>query len=110
MATFAATPDPPYYAAIFTSLTTGIEPDAYVAMAKRMFELATNQPGYLGVESSRSRDGLGITVSYWKTRQDIERWKANADHQVAQRIGRDVWYSSYALRIALVEDSYNFER
>ena len=110
MAQLSDTPAPPYYAAIFTSLTTELEADAYAAMATRMFELAANQPGYLGVESAKSPGGLGITVSYWKTREDIEQWKANADHQIAQQKGREVWYSSYALRIAFVEDSYSFER
>ena len=59
----ADTPKPPYYAVIFTSLRTEIEND-YSAMANRMLELAKIQDGFLGVESAR--EGLGITVSYWK--------------------------------------------
>ena len=30
-------------------------------MAERMIELAAQQPGFLGVESARTPDGLGIT-------------------------------------------------
>jgi len=60
----AKTPEPPYYAVIFTSLRT--EGDrGYGHMADRMVELASQQPGFLGVETTRGADGFGITVSYW---------------------------------------------
>src|SRR5262249_60661981 len=56
---FATTPEPPYYAVIFTSQRT--EGDrGYEAMAQAMFELALKQPGCLGAESVRDGSGLGI--------------------------------------------------
>ena len=61
----ATTPEPPYYAVIFTSVRTPADPEGYEQMAERMVELAREQPGFLGVESTRGSDGLGITVSYW---------------------------------------------
>ena len=61
---FATSPEPPYYAVIFTSVRT--EGDAgYGETAARMEELAREVPGYLGIESARGADGFGITVSYW---------------------------------------------
>ena len=41
---FARTPDPPYYAAIFSSRRTEID-EGHDAMAERMLELAMQQPG-----------------------------------------------------------------
>lgn len=73
-------------------------------MAERMEELAKTQPGFLGIESVR--EGLGITVSYWKDLDSITQWKANAEHQNAQRLGNEQWYSSFQLRIARVERDY----
>jgi hypothetical protein len=58
---FARTPEPPYYAVIFTSTRTAVD-EGYGAMADRMVELASQQPGFLGVESTRGADGLGIRV------------------------------------------------
>ena len=43
----------------FTSTRITVD-EGYGAMADRMVELA-RQPGYLGVESTRGPDGLGIT-------------------------------------------------
>src|SRR5947207_3048417 len=54
----AQTPEPPYYAVIFTSKRT--EGDAgYDAMAQRMVELGSRYDGFLGIESARGADGLG---------------------------------------------------
>ena len=101
----AETPNPPYYAVIFTSLRT--EGDyGYGAMADEMNELAKLQPGYLGIESAR--DGLGITVSYWRSLDDIKNWKANTRHLIAQKTGRDQWYEHYKVRICKVERDYGF--
>ena len=102
---FAGTPRPPYYAVIFTSRRTAID-EGYGAMADRMVELASGQKGFLGVESVRGNDGLGITVSYWASLEDIAAWRANAEHRVAQRTGRARWYEHFEARIARVERSY----
>jgi heme-degrading monooxygenase HmoA len=101
----AKTPEPPYYAVIFTSTRT--EGDhGYGQMAQRMAELGAKQPGYLGIESARGADGLGITVSYWANEEAIAAWKAHLDHQPAQEAGKRVWYADYEVRIAKVERAY----
>ncbi len=38
-----------------------------------MAELASTQPGFLGMESVRGGDGFGITLSYWATRRRSPR-------------------------------------
>ena len=55
---FARTPEPPYYAVIFTS-TRHDGDEGYDAAARRMFELAVRQDGFLGVGSARDESGLG---------------------------------------------------
>ena len=98
----AKTPKPPYFAVIFTSTRTPGD-NGYEKMAARMVELAARQPGFLGIESARGQDGLGITVSYWRSEADIAAWKANAEHLVAQKKGKAQWYASFATRVAKVE-------
>jgi len=103
----AKTPAPPYYAVIFSSLRTQGD-NGYGKMAEAMEQLARTQPGFLGIESAR--DGLGITVSYWKSLESIAAWKQNAQHLVAQRRGRELWYEEFKVRICRVERDYAFER
>ncbi|MFA6311900.1 MAG: antibiotic biosynthesis monooxygenase [Sterolibacterium sp.] len=105
---FAQTPAPPYYTVIFTSQRRADDGfEGYDAMAKRMVELAAQQPGFLGMESARNAEGFGITVSYWASLEAIGAWKANAEHRVAQESGRRDWYRHYEVRIARVERAYS---
>lgn len=103
----AATPEPPYYAVIFSSLQTD-DVEGYGETARHMVELAATMPGFLGVESAR--DGLGITVSYWADLESIAAWKRHGEHILAQGRGRARWYRHYVTRIARVERDYGFER
>lgn len=109
MSSPASTPDPPYYAVIFTSLRTG-DVDGYGDTAERMIELAAQQPGFLGYESARGEDGLGITVSYWESEEAIANWRKHAEHRVAQQNGIARWYSEFVTRVARVERQRTFKR
>ena len=102
----AKTPNPPYYAVIFTTIRTDID-EGYLKTAERMEELAKLQKGYLGIESARS--DIGITVSYWGSLEAIKKWKHNTEHALARELGRKLWYQKYQLRICKVEHEYGFE-
>lgn len=103
---FASTPAPPYYAVVFTSQRSEVDAAGYGATADRMVELAARQPGYLGVESVRGTDGLGITVSYWRDEAAILAWRRHAEHTLARERGRQQWYEHFELRVAKVERAY----
>lgn len=100
---------PPYWAVIFTSTRTSRDAEGYGRMAERMLELARVQPGFLGVESARGPDNVGITVSYWTSREAIANWKRHAEHLRAQARGRTEWYADFELRVARVEEARSFE-
>lgn len=105
----ALTPDPPYYAVIFTSTRTPGDA-GYAEMSEKMVAMAAAQPGFLGMESARGEDGLGITVSYWESEEAIAAWRAHADHRVAQYAGRESWYADFTTRVARVERARTFTR
>jgi len=95
----------PYYAVIFTNTQTD-DIDGYSEMADTMERLARAQPGFIDFEHARSE--IGVTISYWETLEDIKNWKDNMDHQQAQRLGKERWYSWYKTRICKVEREYEF--
>ena len=105
-ARLASTPDPPYWVVMFTSRRTDQDEEGYERMGEAMAELASKQPGYLGIESTRDASGLGITVSYWESEAAIVAWRANAEHRIARETGRARWYQHFELRVARVERSY----
>src|SRR5262245_27137951 len=99
----------PYFAVIFSSARSGADDAGYQQTAQRMEELAREQPGFLGIESVRGADGEGITVSYWSTEEAIRRWRDNAEHRLAQALGRERWYSRFTLRVCRVERAWEYE-
>jgi len=105
----ARTPVPPYYAVIFTSKRTEGD-QGYGQMAQRMVDLGSRYNGFLGIESARGADGVGITVSYWRDEAAILAWKKDTEHEKAQRGGQQAWYEHYEVRVAKVERAYGFVR
>ena len=78
-----------YYAVIFTTQRTDAEMAMYNLTSERMIELAQQQPGFLGLESVREDNGLGITVSYWRDREAIAAWENHAEHQIGRASCRE---------------------
>ena len=104
----ARTPSPPYFAVLFTSVRTAADPEGYAVTAERMVELAAGRPGFLGIESARDANGVGITVSYWSSLDAIRAWREHAEHRLAQAGGRAKWYARFRLRVCRVEQEYGF--
>jgi heme-degrading monooxygenase HmoA len=103
---FASTPKPPYYAVIFASQRTAHGEDDYEEAATRMFEVVQQQPGFLGVESTRDAEGFGITVAYFDSAENIARWRNHAEHTAVRERGKREWYEHFEVRVAKVERAY----
>lgn len=94
-------------AVIFSSTRTPDDDAGYAAMAEQMDALARAQDGYLSMDSVRDpQTRRGITVSYWRDENCAVAWKEVAEHLVAQRMGRELWYSEYSVHVADVTRSY----
>jgi heme-degrading monooxygenase HmoA len=96
-------------AVVFTSIRTEGD-QGYAQTSDEMVALAARQPGFLGLETARGADGLGITVASWRDEESIRRWREQADHRAAQRAGRERWYRAYRVRVCRVEREYGFAR
>ncbi len=90
-------------AVIFTSKRSKGFDSEYKLMASRMDALAKSQPGYVGVESVRNEDGVGITVSYWDDMDAVQNWQRHPEHLEAQRLGRERWYEWFRVRVCNIE-------
>jgi heme-degrading monooxygenase HmoA len=97
-------------AVIFVARRTLDDAAGYDDAAVRMDKLASEQPGYLGMDSVRGADGLGITVSYWKNDVAAKAWRDHPEHAETRDAGRDRWYSDYSLHVAQVTRSYDWQK
>jgi heme-degrading monooxygenase HmoA len=102
-------PRPPYVAVVFTSQRTPGD-NGYAAASDKIFALVRDQPGFLGVDSARGADGLGITVSYWRDEESVAAWSRELAHRAVKQAGRDAWYTEYAVHMARVERAWGFTR
>ena len=93
------------YAVIFMSRRSD-DTDGYADMAQAMVELGSKQPGFIRIESFSNDEGLNCTISWWESEEAIANWKANAKHQVAQKVGMDKWYNWYETQVAEVKRHY----
>ncbi|TDP96125.1 antibiotic biosynthesis monooxygenase family protein [Labedaea rhizosphaerae] len=105
----AGTPEPPYYAVIFSS-RLGPDDEGYHETAQRMDDLVREQPGFLGADYARGEDRVGITVAYFQDEESIKNWRADLEHAQARARGRGQWYDAFRLRVAKVERQYGFTR
>lgn len=95
-------------AVIFVSHRTLEDDEGYGIAADQMVELAKNQPGYLGIDSARGDDRIGITVSYWGDEAAAKAWRDHPEHAAIRDAGRDRWYDWYDLHVAAVSRSYDW--
>lgn len=97
-------------AVIFASVRTGEDEAGYQAAAAAMAALAAQQPGYCGMVSTRGPDGMGMTVSYWTDEPSAAAWRDDPTHKAVRDAGRDRWYSSYTLDVALISRHYDWTK
>ena len=88
----------------------GSSSDGYAEMGEEMNTLAAQQPGFIGVDSVRDDDGIGITVSRWSSIAAMVSWRKVVSHQAAQASGRERWYSWYRSDVARVDRTSEFKR
>ncbi len=80
----------------------------YAETAERMVELASSMPGFIGIRSMRDADGSGITISWWRSEEDIAHWREHPEHLEAQRRGQEEWYESWHIEICHVKKAQSF--
>ena len=74
-----------------------IDQAAYDVQAKRMEQLAQQQPGFLSFKSYTAADGEVVALSEWADESAARAWGREADHRLAQADGRALWYDNYTL-------------
>jgi heme-degrading monooxygenase HmoA len=97
------------YAVIFSNQLREQGDVFYTQLSTNLRELAKKQDGYIGLESYRNSDGSGVTISYWKTQEDVLNWKKNSEHLVAQHYGREKAYEHYRVQVCEVLRSYGYD-
>lgn len=92
------------FVVIFRARTKALD-NEYSVMAAQMRHLALTQYGCLDFTATTEGD-QEIAVSYWPDESSIRAWKQQANHLIAQQLGRDRWYASYTVEVAEIRRRY----
>lgn len=93
------------YAVIFKAELNAVTDD-YSSLATRMRGLALEKYGC--TEFNSVMEGLQeISISYWKTLEQINNWKQDPEHLMAQELGRTKFYKSYKVEVVEIIREYN---
>ena len=97
--TFETWPDEAYY-------------DTYLEHAKAMREEVDKIKGFISVERFQSlyEDGKLLSMSLWESEEAIAQWRAHAEHQLEQELGKTKYFHRYQIRVAKVEREYGNHR
>lgn len=97
-------------AVIFVAQRTAADDDGYARAATEMSILASQQPGFLGMDSVRDEAGLGITISYSEREAHAKAWRDHGEHKAIRDAGRDRWYRHYSLHVSEISRSYDWTK
>ncbi|MCP5005720.1 MAG: antibiotic biosynthesis monooxygenase [Planctomycetes bacterium] len=93
------------YAVIFRAEINDLD-KSYSEMAAKMRDLAINKYGC--IEFTSATEGMQeIAISYWLHLEQIKQWKQDAEHLVAQELGRLKWYKSYRVQVVEILREYS---
>lgn len=79
-------------------LRPGVEAD-YVPHAERMAERAVRAPGFAAAKDFVADDGERLALVEWESAEELARWRADAEHALAQEAGRTTYYAHYQIQV-----------
>ena len=96
---------------IVTIFRSRLRPDVeeYPRTAQRMDELATSMPGYISHKSYLAEDGERLTLVTFDSEAAQEAWRMQPEHRLAQKAGRDIFYSEYHIQVCKVLRQSDFK-
>jgi heme-degrading monooxygenase HmoA len=81
--------------------------EEYEATSAQMVELVSAMPGFLGMDYGES-EGREILVARFESHEALRRWREQPDHVLAQQLGRERFFESYAIEVCELVRSYEF--
>jgi heme-degrading monooxygenase HmoA len=94
---------------VFASVRTEVD-GGYYDTNEELFAYLNTMSGFLGYESARGENRLGITVAYFESAESIREFREHEPHRDAQKRGRSEWYETYSIHVVQVSRSYGFPR
>lgn len=95
---------------IFRSRLRPEHQEAYARMAARMDELAHQTPGFLSIKTFQAPDGERVSIVEFESEETHHAWRCHPEHQKAQKLGRELFYSEFQIQVCRVDRAYGMTK
>ncbi|MCG7922775.1 MAG: antibiotic biosynthesis monooxygenase [Candidatus Thiodiazotropha lotti] len=92
------------YAVIFKAVIADLD-SSYYETASQLRSRAMDLYGCISFEYYQEGD-REISISYWRDKEQIVKWKSDQAHLKAQQMGREKWYRSYQVQVVKLVQQY----
>src|SRR5438552_2886899 len=82
--------------------------DEYGEVAERIHALAVTMPGFVSIKAFVAEDGERVSLVQFATREAHDAWRDHPEHIVAQRLGRERFYSEYSIQVCTIAHENSF--
>jgi heme-degrading monooxygenase HmoA len=88
-------------------LAPGVDAQEYEQRAAKLFEIVAAMPGFRSMRDYASEDGERLALIEFDSHETLAAWREQAEHRIAQELGRQRYYTEYHLQICdLVRESH----
>ena len=91
---------------IFRSRLRPEHVDEYEQLAPRIQALAGSMPGFVSIKTFSAPDGERVSIVEFESPETHDAWRNHPEHRVAQRLGREKFYSEFRIQVCRVERDY----
>ena len=95
---------------VFRSIPDPEHAQEYAEWQERIDALLPTVQGFRSIKSFVAEDGERCSVSEFDSIEDIDRWKAQAEHMQAQALGKQRFYLEYSYQTCDVLRAHEFRR
>jgi len=82
-------------------LRQGVEQE-FQPHASAIYELAQKMPGFVSSKDFVAEDGERLAIIEFRSAEELEAWRTQADHWAAKQRGREHYFSEYSLQVCEV--------
>src|SRR6478672_13345284 len=91
---------------IFRSRLRAEHLEEYVRVAARIDQLAHQMPGFRSIKTFQAPDGERVSIVEFDSEEAHQAWRRHPEHQEAQKLGRELFYSEFQIQVCRVERAY----
>ncbi len=82
--------------------------EEYLEIAAGLHEFLKDRDGFISIErfQSLTEEGKILSLSFWRDKNAIEKWRNIIEHRIAQKKGKESLFHSYRIRVAEIVRDY----